>query len=297
MGGEFMGAAGGASAKMGQAVRVLEQKLAAALGVKDTALPDELKHVLRCCEQDTATVAVDEAVQQLKSGKVKSPVKLVLSTVLRRRRADGGHVWLQRVSGLPLAPAPVQALRALLDALDWGAMPAEGKLRGKMADNSFKLGLSTKEWGSNNGPYAPMAFKEGYGMWDGLTVIKKHKALWDAAAALVKSADPSYQYTSVQFNRNFGGGAGGNLHRDDKDAHFQLATAFGEYTGGELRVYGQEGVVDVNTRDRWVRFDGRFPHEVLPYDVGPGGSRYSVIFFQLAPPWSVDLSSTVDGGD
>jgi len=66
-----------------------------------------------------------------------------------------------------------------------------------------------------------------------------------------------------------------------------VATAFGDYTGGELRVYGQQGVMDLNTRNRFVRFDGRFEHEVLPYE----GVRYSVIYFQLAPPWSVDPSS------
>eukprot|EP00966_Prymnesium_polylepis_P119838 2769386-Prymnesium_polylepis.1 len=36
-------------------------------------------------------------------------------------------------------------------------MPAEVKLRGAMADNSFKLGLSTKVWGKNNGPCAERA--------------------------------------------------------------------------------------------------------------------------------------------
>ena len=70
-----------------------------------------------------------------------------------------------------------------------------------------------------------------------------------------------------------------------------MATAFGDYTGGELRVNGQDGIVDVNTRDRFVRFDGRYEHEVLPYE----GTRYSVIYFMLAPPWAVDPSSTEEG--
>ena len=56
-------------------------------------------------------------------------------------------------------------------------------------------------------------------MWNGDTVIKRHKRLWDAAAALVASVDPSYPWTSVQFNRNFRGA----LHRDDKDAHHQVS--------------------------------------------------------------------------
>ena len=79
----------------------------------------------------------------------------------------------------------------------------------------------------------------------------------------------------------------GSRHRDDKDASFQVATAFGEYTGGELRVHGQKGALDVDTRGRFVRFDGRYEHEVLPYE----GTRYSVIYFQLEPEWSVDPSS------
>jgi len=56
-------------------------------------------------------------------------------------------------------------------------------------------------------------------------------------------------------------------------------------------VHGQDGIFDVNTRDRFVRFDGRYKHEVLPYV----GLRYSVIFFQLEPKWAVDLSSTEEG--
>ena len=45
--------------------------------------------------------------------------------------------------------------------------------------------------------------------------------------------------------------------------------------------------LDVDTRGRFVRFDGRYEHEVLPYE----GTRYSVIYFQLEPEWSVDPSS------
>ena len=123
-------------------------------------------------------------------------------------------------------------------------MPAEGKLRGDMAEQSFKLGLSTKAWGKQNGPYAPFAFKAGMGVWDAASVVKKHKQLWDAASALIQAVDPNYHWTSVQFNKNFRG----SRHRDDKDASYQVATAFGDYSGGELRVFGQDGITDVNTR-------------------------------------------------
>ena len=84
---------------------------------------------------------------------------------------------------------------------------------------------------------------------------------------------------------------GAARHRDDKDASHQVAMALGDYEGGYLRVHGDRGVRDVNTRNRWVRFDGRYEHEVLPYE----GTRYSVVYFQLEPPWDVDPTSTVEG--
>ena len=142
-------------------------------------------------------------------------------------------MWLGRVNGLPLPVAPRERLRRLLDELDWSTMPADGKLRGTMADNSFKLGLSTKAWAKHNGPYVPFAFKEGMGVWDAASVAKRHRELWEAASDLIRAADPTYAWTSVQFNRNFKG----SRHRDDKDASHQIATAFGDYTGGTRLAY------------------------------------------------------------
>ena len=251
----------------------------------------QARHVL-CAfgSHASASAAVDEFCAVAKSGAVKAPSQLLLQTLLRHRRLSGGDVWRGRLNGLPLPKAEAERLRSLLERLDWSSMPAEGKLRGTMADNSFKLGLSTKEWGRNNGPYSPFAFKPGMGVWEGQSVTKRHRELWEAAGALIHAVDPSYPWTSVQFNKNFGGSPA-TRHRDDKDATHQVATAFGEYTGGELRVHGQEGIVDVNTRDRFVRFDGRYEHEVLPYE----GRRYSVIFFALAPPFAVDGTSTEEG--
>jgi len=178
-------------------------------------------------------------------------------------------------------------LQRLLEQLDWSRMPAEGKLRGEMAEQSFKLGLSTKAWGKQNGPYSKFAFKEGMGVWDAASVTRRHADLWQAATELITAIDPTFAWTSVQFNKNFRG----VRHRDEKDASYQVATAFGDYEGGELRVFGQHGIVDVNTRGRFTRFDGRFEHEVLPYT----GVRYSVIYFMLQPPWCVDPSSTEEG--
>ena len=99
------------------------------------------------------------------------------------------------------------------------------------------------------------------GSWSAASIAAKHRDLWGTASELIREIDPNYHWTSIAFNRNFRG----SLHRDDKDASHQVALAFGEYEGGELRVHGQDGIIDVNTRDRSVRVDGRYAHEVLPY--------------------------------
>ena len=59
-----------------------------------------------------------------------------------------------------------------------------------MAEQSFKLGLSTKALGKNNGPYEPTAYIEGMGVWDGASVARKHAALWQAASELIAAVCP-----------------------------------------------------------------------------------------------------------
>ena len=154
---------------------------------------------------------------------------------------------------------------------------------------------------------------------------------------------PEYHWTTIAFNKNFGladrqGYRSGARHRDDKDASHQVtptltltlplpltltltkdashqvAMALGDYEGGHLRVHGTHGLTDVDTCNRWARFDGRYAHEVRPYlllltttyyyllllltttyyahEVRPYlGTRYSIVYFQLVPPWDVDPTS------
>ena len=105
--------------------------------------------------------------------------------------------------------------------------------------------------------------------------------------ALLREIDPTYHCTSIGFNKNFKG----SPHRDEKDSGCQIATGFGQFKGGALRVYASEGIVDVDTNQRWCRFDGRYVHEVLPFK----GTRYSVIYYQLEPAFAVDRLTTVEG--
>lgn len=156
-----------------------------------------------------------------------------------------------------------------------------------LKENAFSLGMATMKL-SNSGPFStPFAFRPGLGVWDGASVKKKHREIWDAAIEMLRSVDPEFNCTSIGFNKNFKG----SPHRDEKDCGPQVATALGEYKGGRLRVQSQTGVIDVDTKNRWCRFDGRYEHEVLPFT----GTRYSVIYYQLEPAYAVDLSTTVEG--
>lgn len=255
-------------------------------GAREKEVLASVRHLLlTSADEATARAALDEF---LAAHKPKSPPQLLLSCLLKHRKATGGDIWLGRVKGLPLPAAETARLRKILEELDWSSMPADGKLRGNMADNSFKLGFSTKALTDGvlaNGPYRPFKFKQGMAYWDAASINKRHRELWEASSDLMRAIDPDYPWTSIAFNRNFRG----SKHRDEKDASYQYAVAFGEFEGGELRVHGQAGVTDCDTNGRYVRFDGRYEHEVLPYT---GAPRYSVIYFMLEPPWAVDPTCT-----
>ena len=47
------------------------------------------------------------------------------------------------------------------------------------------------------------AFGHGMGVWDGVSVLKKHREVWDASMALLREIDPNYHCTSIGFNKNF----------------------------------------------------------------------------------------------
>ena len=72
----------------------------------------------------------------------------------------------------------------------------------------------------------------------------------------------------------------------------QIVCGLGDYEGGMLRVHAPGRTLDVDTKQRSVKVDGRYVHSVQPFS---GTVRYSVVFYALQPDYAVDPSSTVEG--
>ena len=100
--------------------------------------------------------------------------------------------------------------------------------------------------------------------------------LWLLLKELLHRVDPSFEFTSVQVNKNFRG----LPHRDKHDVTYQYALSLGDFCGGELLAETGDPniVVAFDTRGRPTRLDGRRVHWVAPHT---GGDRYSLIMYAV----------------
>jgi len=130
-------------------------------------------------------------------------------------------------------------------------------------------------------------------------VCTRTLAEWPQLAQLVTSfinrhADHRFDYTTVQFNREYAAA----LHTDLNNEGPSYIVGLGTYSGGELWLYDPDGPVHVEVRapipgwpsaragsslpgrlvdirNRLVPFNGKLPHMVWPYQ----GSRTSIVWF------------------
>lgn len=116
-------------------------------------------------------------------------------------------------------------------------------------------------------------------------ISKKHKRVYDLAAAIVQLVDP--WFAAGDYNVQFAlmddpDSHRVAKHRDSQDVCYQYALALGDFAGAKLRVYDVRGAsssyTDFANRGRIVKFDGRCPHEVV-FD-GFVGKRFSVVFYK-----------------
>ena len=106
------------------------------------------------------------------------------------------------------------------------------------------------------------------------TKAPKFQPLFKETKKLMKSRDPKFKFSSIQFNKNHRS----SKHTDSKNTGISYIIGLGDYTGGELIVYDKDGKnpVKKDIRNKFYKFDGsKFPHETAPFK----GERYSLIFY------------------
>lgn len=97
---------------------------------------------------------------------------------------------------------------------------------------------------------------------------KKNPELVKHLVTLMRRHDPTFRFSGIYINRNFCR----VLHTDSGNLGDTYMLTLGDFVGGQLWIYPDRAE---DTRNQWVRFDGRVPHCTYPFK----GERYSVIFF------------------
>lgn len=137
----------------------------------------------------------------------------------------------------------------------------------------------------------PHTWRSGQGVYM-KSMEQKHPAdtfkgrLWRLAYQLLEHIDPWYaedQDYVLQVSQMQRGDQVPK-HVDGHDASYQLAFTFGNFTGGQLRIYPTQNVNEANSptaydnRKKVLKFDGRYVHDVSPVR---SGTRYCVIFYKV----------------
>ena len=173
-------------------------------------------------------------------------------------------------------PRPLLAnLRGALDAARWPPVSHRPKV-----DSERYLVLRRDVLGAND----PRS-----------DVVDPYAELKNAANAVLRWADPTFEYDHLAITRNFVG----SPHVDGEDKSHQYALALGDYgEGGELCVESEDGATRwvVDTRDSIARVDGRCAHWVRGWRDFGTNARYSVIYYVTRPRCATASSFAVDEG-
>ena len=104
----------------------------------------------------------------------------------------------------------------------------------------------------------------------------KYKPIYKMARDLMKKHNPSFKFSSIQFNKN----QRSARHKDGRNATDSYIIGLGDYIGGNLRIWSEDEkkYKDVNIRNRWVRFNGaKHFHETTPFK----GERYTIVYYNI----------------
>jgi len=104
----------------------------------------------------------------------------------------------------------------------------------------------------------------------------KYKEMFEKTSEFFYKNINDFKFTSIQYNCN----NGCNKHKDSKNVGLSYIIAFGDYTGGRLIVYDENGdnpeYIDI--KEQFYCFNGsKYPHEVEAFT----GQRVSLVFFNV----------------
>lgn len=163
---------------------------------------------------------------------------------------------------------------SMLMELKWPRTQRPNVLRKSRIDKNektgyegFALGIVTS-WagkGENAGYRKMLSLK---------TREPKYKRLFTETKKLMRLKDPSFKFTSIQYNKNNRAAR----HRDASNVGISYIVGLGDYTGGELIIFdeNEKNPVKHDIKDKFYSFNGSvYPHETAPYK----GERYTLVFY------------------
>jgi len=107
-------------------------------------------------------------------------------------------------------------------------------------------------------------------------ILPKYKEMYERTSDFFYKNINDFKFTSIQYNYNNACAK----HKDGNNVGQSYIIAFGNYTGGRLIVYDEEGENPeyIDIKEQFYSFNGSiYPHEVEPFT----GNRVSLVFFNL----------------
>lgn len=171
-----------------------------------------------------------------------------------------------RVEGIPVSTETCDNLLSLLH--DWKARHSSNT-RPSIHAQSYMILRNPKEFSQQNSRQAKKAAKK----------LAENQELWDAAQRAIQQVDSEYanNFSALAVTYGFQG----SPHIDKQNTGPFYGLALGDFPDGEggICVEAEPLVVaHVNTKNRFGKVDGRYPHWVAPYDANRY-ERYSLIFY------------------
>ena len=175
--------------------------------------------------------------------------------------SNNGQRWVRQERGIPCPATILQELETALIGIEW----PQDRERPKISAQHYMI----LQRPSSNSGVGPKARKEA-------AKLQRYLHIWELAELAIRQIDKEFadRFTALAVTKNFNG----SPHIDTLNVGPFYGISMGEFSegGGKICVECSALVVaEVDTRGRFGKVDGRFPHWVSPYE----GTRYSLIYY------------------